>query len=57
LYKYLSNEKIETLRDKYNQVLAENRWLRENEARNSQTGILLSAINGGCCNNACYGGF
>jgi hypothetical protein len=25
LYKYLSNEKIETLRDKYNQVLAENR--------------------------------
>ena len=58
LYKYLSNEKIESLRDKYNQVLAENRWLRENEARNCQTGVLLNAINGGCCNNSCCcGGF
>ena len=56
LYKYLSNEKIESLRDKYNQVLAENRWLRENEARNCQTGVLLNAINGGCCNNSCCGG-
>jgi hypothetical protein len=51
LFKYLSNEKIETLRDKYNQALDENRWLRENAARNQQTGILLSAYNNG--NNGC----
>lgn len=57
LYKYLSNEKIENLRDKYNQAIAENRWLRENEARNNQTSFLYNAIvNGGCCNNSCCGG-
>ena len=60
LFKYLSNEKIETLRDKYNQALDENRWLRENAARNQQTGILLSAYNnsncgcGNCCGNYNY---
>ena len=50
---WLTNEKIESLRDKYNQVLAENRWLRENEARNQQTGFIINAFNKSTC---CDGG-
>lgn len=57
LFKYLSNEKIETLRDKYNQALDENRWLRENAARNQQTGILLNAYNNSNCCGNCYGNY
>ena len=54
LYKYLSNEKIESLRDKYNQALDEIRWLKEKDARNQQTGFIVGAMNNSCgCNNTC----
>ena len=55
---WLTNEKIESLRDKYGQALAEIRLLRENEARNNQTGFLANLITrGNCCNDNCCGGF
>lgn len=52
---WLTNEKIETLRDKYNQALNENRWLREDRARDCQTATLLSAYSrtNSCCDNNC----
>jgi hypothetical protein len=50
LYKYFDSKEIAKLRDINNQLRDENRWLRENEARNQQTGYLASLIgNSGCC--------
>lgn len=60
LYRYLDNKEMLKLRDANNQLRDENRWLRENELRNQQTGVLLGAIKNGCwndCGNCCNGGF
>lgn len=58
LYKYFDSKEIAKLRDINNQLRDENRWLRENDARNQQTGYLASLINkNSCCNDNCCGGY
>lgn len=53
---WLTNKEIETLRDKNNQLRDENRWLRENDLRNQQTGYLAGLIKSNAWNNDCCGG-
>ena len=58
LYRYLDNKEMLKLRDANNQLRDENRWLRENELRNQQTGFLASLIKNSNCNDfGCGNGF
>jgi hypothetical protein len=57
LYKYLDHKEIEKLRDINAELRSELRAAREQEARNAQTGYIVSAFNKGCWGNDCCGNF
>lgn len=55
LYRYFDAKENARLRDMNNQLRDENRWLRENDARNQQTGYLAGLIKNSCWNDGCCG--